>query len=156
LSSSFVSSVRAILTIKLGDVVLNRLKVVIADDNPAVLRQLVVMLGIEFEVVATAEDGLSALNQVRQHTPDVVVLDLRMPVLDGNEVARQIRDSGLTSAIVICSVETDPGIIQAAQQAGALGYVFKINMARDLIPAVRAAARGATFVSGLDPLRSAC
>jgi two-component system, NarL family, nitrate/nitrite response regulator NarL len=120
------------------------------------LRQLVIMLGVEFDVVATAENGLSALNLVRQHKPDVAVLDLRMPNLDGNEVARQIRDSGLISATVICSVETDPGIVQAAQQAGALGYVFKINMARDLIPAVKAAARGETFVSCLDPLRSAC
>jgi two-component system, NarL family, nitrate/nitrite response regulator NarL len=150
----FVSSVGATFAMKLGEVLLDRLKVVIADDNPAVLRQLVVMLSIEFDVVATAENGLSAYNQVRQHKPDVAVLDLRMPGLDGNEVASQIRDSGLTSAIVICSVETDPGIVKAGQQAGALGYVFKINMAHDLIPAVKAAARGETFVSGLDPMRS--
>jgi len=135
---------------KLGDVRLNKLRVVIADDNPSVLRQLVQLLNVAFDVVATAENGLLALKHIRQRRPDVAVLDLRMPILDGMEVARQIKESGPTPAIVICSVEADPEIVEAAQQAGALGYVLKTSMARDLITAVKTAARGETFVSALD------
>ena len=133
-----------------SDVPLNKLRVVIAEDNPAVLRQLVLLLAAEFDVVATAENGLLALKHIRQRNPDVVVLDLKMPILDGAEVARQINGSLSAPAIVICSVETDPEIVAAAQQAGALGYVFKTSMARDLVVAVKAAARGEIFVSVLD------
>ena len=128
---------------------LNKLRVVIADDNPAVLRQLVLLLAVEFDVVATAENGLLALKHICQRKPDVVVLDLKMPILDGTEVARQIQGSVPMPAIVICSVETDPDIVEAAQRAGALGYVFKTSMARDLIPAVKAAARGEAFISSV-------
>jgi len=135
---------------ELRDVPLNKLRVVIADDNPAVLRQLVLLLTVEFDVVATAENGLLALKHIRQRNPDVVVLDLKMPILDGAEVARQIKGSLSAPAIVICSVETDPEVVAAAQQAGALGYVFKTSMARDLVAAVKAAARGEAFLSVLD------
>jgi len=129
---------------------LNKLRVVIADDNPAVLRQLVLLLAVEFDVVATAGNGLVALKHIRQRNPDVVVLDLKMPILDGAEVARRIKDSSSAPAVVICSVETDSEIVAAAQQAGALGYVFKTSMTRDLVAAVKAAARGEAFISVLD------
>jgi len=116
----------------------------------------VLLLVAEFDVVATAENGLVALKHIRQRKPDVAVLDLRMPVLNGTDVARQIKGSASepTPAIVICSVETDPGVVAAAQQAGALGYVFKASMSRDLIVAVKAAARGETFVSSPSSTRS--
>jgi len=143
-------SARADFIGELRDVPLNKLRVVIADDNPGVLRQLVLLLAVEFDVVATAENGLLALKHIRQRNPDVVVLDLKMPILDGAEVARQIKSSLSPPAIVICSVETDPEIVAAAQQAGALGYVFKTSMARDLVAAVKAAARGEAFLSVLD------
>lgn len=143
-------SARADFIGELRDVPLNKLRVVIADDNPAVLRQLVLLLAVEFDVVATAENGLLALKHIRQRNPDVVVLDLKMPILDGAEVAQQIKGSLSAPAIVICSVETDPEIVAAAQQAGALGYVFKTSMARDLVAAVKAASRGEAFISVLD------
>ena len=146
-------SVRPDFMGKLRDVPLDKLRVVIAEDNPAVLRQLVLLLAVEFDVVATAENGLLALKHIRQRRPDVVVLDLKMPVLDGAEVTRQIKGSASAPAVVICSVETDPEIVAATQQAGALGYVFKTSMARDLVAAVKAAARGQSFVSILDPTK---
>jgi len=107
----------------------------------------VLLLAVEFDVVATAENGRLALEHIHQRKPDVAILDLRMPILDGAAVARQIKGLGPTPAIVICSVETDPEVVEAARQAGALGYVFKSRMAQDLILAVKAAARGETFIS---------
>jgi len=123
------------------------LKVVVADDNPAVLRRLVSLLATEFEVVSTAENGEMAIESTRRYQPDVVVVDLEMPLLNGIEVTKELRKLGPTPAVVICSVESDPEVIEAAQQAGALGYVFKMHMDRDLVEAVKSAARGETFTS---------
>jgi len=122
-------------------------KVVVADNNPAVLRRLVSLLATEFEVVSTAENGKLALERSRRYQPDIIVLDLEMPILNGIEVTRELRKLGPTPAVVICSVESDQEMIEAAQQAGALGYVFKMHMDRDLVKAVKAAARGETFTS---------
>ena len=125
------------------------LKVVVADDNPAVLRRLVSLLATEFEVVSTAEHGKLALERSRRYQPDIIVLDLEMPLLNGIEVTRELRKLGPTPAVVICSVESGQEVIEAAQQAGALGYVFKMQMDRDLIEAVKSAARGETFISSM-------
>jgi DNA-binding NarL/FixJ family response regulator len=124
-----------------------KLRVVVADDNSDVRRRFVSLLEKEFDVVATAENGQSALECIRSYRPDVVVLDLQMPILNGIEVARELANLTPTPAIVICSVEDDPEFVQAAQEAGALGYVFKIRMAQDLIAAVKSVARGQSFVS---------
>jgi len=126
-----------------------KLKVVVADDNPAVLRHLVRLLQTEFDVVSTAENGQSALECARRCRPDVIVLDLEMPFLNGIEVTRELRKLGPTPAVVICSVESHAEIVEATQQAGALGYVFKIYMHRDLITAVKSVARGAPFISSV-------
>src|SRR5215471_10018395 len=119
-----------------------KLKVVVADDNSAVLQRLVSQLEAEFEVVSTAENGQLAFECTRRYEPDIVVLDLEMPLLNGIEVTRKLRKLGPTPAVVICSVESDPEIIEAAQQAGALGYVFKARMAQDLVTAVKSVAHG--------------
>ena len=134
-----------------------KLRVVVADDMASMLRHLVSLLEPEFEVVCTAEDGKSALECIRRFAPDVAVLDLSMPLLNGIEVTREARKmvptrdwsvfSRLRPAIVICSVEGDPEIIEAAQKAGALGYVLKVHADRDLVTAVNSVAHGKPFVS---------
>lgn len=122
-------------------------RIVVADDNAKVLLALVSALSVEFEVVATAADGRSALNFIQQLHPAVAVLDLNMPELSGIEVAREIARLRLTPGIVICSVESDPELIGAAQLAGALGYVIKRRLNKDLVIAVKRAACGESFVS---------
>jgi|SRR5215468_10286619 len=124
-----------------------KLKVVVADDNPAVLRRHVSLLEAEFDVVSTAENGQSALECIRRYKPEIVVLDLGMPLLNGIEVTRELKKLGPNPAVVICSVEQDPEIIEAARQAGALGYVFKLRIHQDLIRAVKSAVRGESFIS---------
>jgi len=108
---------------------------------------MVTLLGAEFDVVATAGDGRIALAKTLQHRPDVVVLDLEMPFLNGIEITRELRKLTPAPAIVICSVESDEEIVDAARQAGALGYVFKTRIAHDVVAAVKCAARGVPFVS---------
>jgi DNA-binding NarL/FixJ family response regulator len=72
-------------------------------------------------------------------------LDLGIPVLNGIEVTRELAKH--SSAVVICSVETDPEIVEAARQAGALAYVFKLRVQEDLILAVKSALQGKPFAS---------
>ena len=124
-----------------------KLRIVVADDNTAFLAKLVSVLATEFEVVATSRDGKSALECIRLWQPNVVVLDLEMPGINGIEVAKELITSPSSPAVVICSVENDPEVVEAARQAGALGYVFKARMAEDLIAAVKSVSRGQSFVS---------
>jgi DNA-binding NarL/FixJ family response regulator len=124
---------------------LARLRIIVADDNPAFLRELISLLTAEFEVVATAADGKSALDLIRRYKPDLVVLDLAMPILNGIELTRVLAKH--SPSVVICSVETDPEIVEGARQVGALGYVFKVRVKKDLILAVKSAVQGRPFVS---------
>ncbi len=124
-----------------------KLQVVVADDNVEFLRKFISVLGTEFHVVGTAADGKSALECIRRCRPDVVVLDLEMPVLNGIDITKELMKHPPRPAVVICSVDSDPEIVEAARQAGALGYVFKARIAKDLIVAVKSVARGQFFVS---------
>jgi len=117
----------------------------VADDNPAFLRELTSLLAPEFDVVATAANGRSALDVIRRYKPDLVVLDLGMPLLNGIEVTRELAKH--SPPVVICSVETDPEVVEAAQRAGALAYVFKVRIEKDLILAVKSALQGKPFAS---------
>jgi two-component system nitrate/nitrite response regulator NarL len=124
-----------------------RLRIVVVDDNPAVLSQVVSLLETEFDVVGTAENGLLALESIRRLMPDVVVADLGMPVLNGVELTKELKKVASRPVVVICSVENDQEIVEATRQAGALGYVFKTHMTHDLIKAVKLAAQGKPFIS---------
>jgi DNA-binding NarL/FixJ family response regulator len=124
-----------------------RLRIVAADDSPTVLEKLISILEIEFEVVKTASDGRSSLEIILRCRPDVAVLDLEMPGLNGLEITKELMKHNPRPAIVICSVENDSDVVDAVLKAGALGYVFKTRAARDLNSAVKAVARGQSFVS---------
>jgi DNA-binding NarL/FixJ family response regulator len=124
-----------------------KLRIVVVDDSVSFLDEFISVLGTEFDVVATAMDGKAALEIIANCRPEVVVLDLEMPSLNGIEITRELAKHHPCPAIVICSVENDPEVVEAARQAGALGYVFKARIARDLVEAVKSVARGRSFVS---------
>ena len=124
-----------------------KLTVLAADDHDGVLQYIISLLEVEFIVVATAKNGRAAIDCVKQHQPRVAVLDLAMPVLNGIDATKELRKMPLAPAVVICSVSIDPEVVEAAQQTGALGYVFKTHMSQDLVKAVKSAARGERFVS---------
>jgi len=125
-----------------------RLRLVVADDDPQILQILVSLLAVEFEVVATAADGRSALALIRHWKPDVAVLDLKMLGPNGIEVIRELAKQPQGPPIVICTVDTDPEVVESTLRAGATGYVFKARMVEDLALSVRLAHRGRPFVSG--------
>lgn len=116
-----------------------RIRLIVADDSPHFLRKFISVLQVEFDIVATAADGRTALDLIRRHKPDLVVLDLYMPGLNGIEVVRELAKNPSSPPVVICSTETDPEIVEAARQAGAAEYVFKTQVDKDLILATRSA-----------------
>lgn len=129
-----------------------KMRIVVADDNERMLAALVSALSHDFDVVGTAADGRSALEQVETLQPTVVVLDLNMPELNGIEVTKAMVRKSIPSSVVICSVESDVDLIEAAQCAGALGYVLKPQFHKDLVDAVKSASCGERFISSLVPV----
>jgi len=122
-------------------------RVVIADDHVAALLVFSRMLQPEFDVVGTAKNGLEALVAVNQFHPDVVVLDIEMPVMGGLIAARRLRATDPAARIVFLTVYDDPDYVEAAFNLGASGYVLKSRAAIDLPHAIRLAMLGKQFVS---------
>ena len=127
-----------------------RPRVLIADDNQALLDRAASVLARDCVVVGSAHDGPSAVRSALALQPDVVVLDISMPGLNGLEVAGRLRNEGCTARVVFLTVHDEADIVAAAQASGALGYVIKPRLAADLSAAVQAARDGDTFISPLD------
>jgi DNA-binding NarL/FixJ family response regulator len=100
-----------------------------------------------FRVVAEAADGREAVALAAQHRPDIVVMDLAMPGLNGIEAARQICSSDSPSAIVFLSMHSDEGYVLKALKSGAKGYLLKDSAEHDLINAVQTVSEGKAFFS---------
>jgi DNA-binding NarL/FixJ family response regulator len=92
-------------------------------------------------------DGFTALEAARTLKPDVIVLDISMPGMNGLEVASRLREAGSTAAVVFLTVHNDEDFILAAKAAGAIGYVVKPRLFSDLTVAVQEARAGRPFVS---------
>jgi len=124
------------------------MRIVIADDDPLVRMGLRAILSSEpgWEVVAEAGDGEKALAAVREHVPDVVLMDVRMPTMDGLEATREITSEGLATAVlVLTTFEVDEYVFEA-MRAGAAGFVLKRVPPTELIEAVRIVAAGESLL----------
>ena len=124
-----------------------RPRVVLADDHRDMLVRVAALLASEFTVVAAVADGEALIDAEADLLPDVLVIDITMPGINGLEAAALVRRRGSLVPIVFLSIHEEPEFVLAARQAGALGYVSKVRLANDLIPAVRAALDGRRFVS---------
>jgi len=123
-----------------------RARVVVADDHRDVLDAATSILAQTCDVIATAADGAAAFEATLRLLPDVVVLDVAMPGVDGFEAAARITASGSNARIVFLSNHADDDYVLAAVSRGALAYVAKTRMNRDLLPAVGHALAGRAFV----------
>ena len=116
-----------------------RLRVLVVDDNESVRRSICQILNAEadVEVVCEATDGADALIKVREHQPDVVLLDITMPTLNGLEVAEIMKQEFPSVQVLIVSQHDSRGFQWAALAAGVSGYIVKSNVGKDLIPELR-------------------
>jgi len=122
---------------------------VIADDHPIFSRGLrQILLGdASFELVAEAQDGETALQQIEQQRPDVAVLDIDMPRKDGFDVVRALRERKLASAVVFLTMHKDEELFNGAMNLGVRGYVLKESAFSELVASIKAVAAGRHFVS---------
>src|SRR5688572_7219210 len=115
-----------------------RVSLVLVDDHPGILRQAIELLPERFEVVETLEDGMGLLSALKQHQPDILVLDITLPFVSGVDLARRVRTAGLSTKIVFLTVHADSDYAWEAFDAGASGYVIKPRLASDLVSALDA------------------
>jgi DNA-binding NarL/FixJ family response regulator len=123
---------------------MSRPRVLLADDHPSMLERAIRLVAQEFDIVSAANNGRAALDAALVLQPDVVVLDISMPVMSGLEAAARISELAHPPRIVFLTVHDDPAFVEAAREAGAAAYVLKPHIATDLIPAIRLALEGRT------------
>lgn len=125
------------------------ISIVIADDHPIFRQGLRQMIEMEdgIQVVGEAPDGVAALSIIEASKPDVAVLDINMPNMKGFEVAREIRQRGLSVGIIFLTMYDDERMFNEALNVGALGYLLKDSAISDIADSVRAVASGQHFIS---------
>jgi two-component system response regulator NreC len=128
---------------------MRKIRIVLADDHKLMRSGLRVLLEQQpdLTVVGEASDGREAVALVASQRPDVLVMDIGMPSLNGIEAAAQITQSNPEAAIVMLSMHSDESYVLRALKAGAKGYLLKDSAEADLIRAVRAVAEGKSFFS---------
>ena len=128
---------------------MSRPRVLIADDHKIVLEGLKKLLDSEFEVAGSVEDGRELVKAVEKLRPDVIVVDISMPNLNGIEAVRQIKKGHQEMKVVFLTMHPDVAYATSAFKAGASGYVLKHSAPDELVTAIRAALKGRTYVTPL-------
>jgi DNA-binding NarL/FixJ family response regulator len=122
-------------------------RVLLADDHSGMIETVFRLLESEFEIVAAVGDGVQAVDAAVRLEPDLVVLDIGMPRLDGFRAAQQLAQIGNDAKIIFFSIHDDQDYVSTALKVGASGYVLKSRMQTDLIKAIKEALQGGVFVS---------
>ena len=127
------------------------LRILVVDDFEPFRRYLSSALkpDAQFEIIGEASDGLEAVHQAAALHPDLILLDIGLPKLNGLEAARQIRKVAPAAKILFISQEFSFDVVEAALRAGALGYIHKLRVGRELLPGIDAVSRDRYFVSGM-------
>jgi DNA-binding NarL/FixJ family response regulator len=122
-----------------AETVSNEISVLIADDEPLFVEMVKTMMSAEtgISVAATARDGRVAVRLARELNPDVIVMDVSMPVMDGIEATRVILEQDPEATVMILTGGTAPGDVDRARKAGASAYITKDRIATDLIAEIR-------------------
>ncbi len=126
------------------------IRVLIADDHGIVAEGLrnLVEAQADMKVVALVEDGREAVRRAMENSPDVVLMDIAMPVLNGTEATRIIRERRPQTRVIMLSAYSDPVHVYRALQAGATGYIAKKSVAKEVVNAIRMAHEGRHYLSG--------
>lgn len=125
----------------------SRPRILLADDHPGVLEHASRILAVDYEVVGKVSDGRAAVDAAFQLQPDLVVLDIMMPQLDGFHAARELRERGSSAKVVFLTIQQDADYVSAAMESGGVAYVLKSRMHSDLLRAISQALAGSVFIS---------
>ena len=126
---------------------MKRPRVLLADDHAPMLKRVQALLEADFDIVGNVRNGKDLVSEANRLQPDVVLLDISMPILTGIEAAHELRETGTKAKFVFLTMHERAEFVHACLAEGALGYVVKSRIASDLIPAVREALSGRRFVS---------
>jgi len=130
----------------------DRVRLLLAEDHKEMRDLIARMVGREFEVVGAVGDGRALLEAESKLKPDICVIDISMPILNGIEAANLLQQSESTAKIIILTAHADKDFLETALEAGALGYVLKPRMTSDLLLAIREALSDRVFISSPMPL----
>lgn len=125
----------------------SRPRVLVADDHQVMLDTLVRMLSSDFDVVGAVVDGVAVVIEAEQLEPDVLVLDIAMPGLNGIAAAARLKAHGSKAKVVFVTNMRDREFVQESLALGEVGFVVKDRLVADLLPAVRRVLAGESFVS---------
>jgi DNA-binding NarL/FixJ family response regulator len=124
-------------------------RLLLADDHTILVEGLKALLAPEFEVVATAGDGRAVLEAAEKYRPDLILLDISMPAMNGIEAARRLKRSNPGAKVIILTMHGDLSFVKAAFDAGVSGYVLKHSAATELVTALHGVASGRRYISSL-------
>jgi len=128
---------------------MSRPRLLLADDHTLLLEGIRLMLEPEFELVGSVEDGQALLAAAEKLKPDVILLDISMPILNGIDAARQLRKIVPSSKLIFLTMHGDADYVTEAFRAGASGYLLKRSAASELVTAIREVLKGHHYVSPL-------
>jgi DNA-binding NarL/FixJ family response regulator len=126
-----------------------RPRIFLADDHSEFLKAEIALLGPHFDLVGTASDGATLVSEVQRLKPDVVVVDITMPVMNGIEAVHQLVAAGATAKFVALTVHPEVEFVKACFAEGIQGYVAKSRIKAHLIPAIQNVLDGLPYVSPL-------
>jgi len=122
-------------------------RVILADDHTLIAEALRQLIAPQFDVVATVADGHALLDCATSLKPDVVVVDIAMPLLNGLEAGRQLKQKMPGVKLIFLTMNEDPELAVEAMKSGASGYVLKKSAASELLQAIKSALRGKSYVT---------
>jgi len=128
---------------------MNRPRVLLADDHTMILAGLKSLLESDFDLVGTVEDGRALLDAAAQLKPDIIMMDISMPLLNGIEAARQLKKMIPQTKIVFLTMHGDVAYVREAFRVGASGYLIKRSAASELVTAINEVLKGRTYVTPL-------
>lgn len=122
---------------------------VLVDDHPMFRKALRLMIDLEedLKVIGEANDGLEAIEQVRELKPDIVVMDINMPNLNGIDATRKILEESPKTKILVLSIHSSQQYVESMLEAGATGYLLKESAPEELIKAIRIICEGKSYLS---------
>lgn len=126
---------------------MRRIRILLADDHPLTLEGIRAFLEPHCNSIGTVTDGRALIDEALRFKPDLIVLDITMPLLNGIDAAIQIKKNLPGVKLVFITMHSDPAYLEAALNAGALGYVLKSAVREELIDAVHSAMEGRIYVS---------